>query len=290
MKKALIICLTIFLFASCGSEPQNKYLKYQNIVIFSDMSSRLDNKPPKDIEEIHKIVQFFKNECVKPGKKIADKSSISFSPFSYKIIASIDIDKIKNIGEKQRFINSTGEYKNNGFKHKVEDFEQKIKIAYELTRNNGLDLISILIEKIKNDPIVKKDTYLTDGIDTTYIKYDNHIYVFTDGYLEYLNKNGNTQFYFGKSEINKVRQFCIANNVNIAKALEMNHSICLPVIKINKNKYINLHLLETQERDKNDKLQTYDYPIGQRDNEILEAVWRKWSKESGFKSFEWKKY
>lgn len=290
MKKALIICLTIFLFASCGSEPQNKYLKYQNIVIFSDMSSRLDNKPPKDIEEIHKIVQFFKNECVKPGKKIADKSSISFSPFSYKIIASIDIDKIKNIGEKQRFINSTGEYKNNGFKHKVEDFEQKIKIAYELTRNNGLDLISILIEKIKNDPIVKKDTYLTDGIDTTYIKYDNHIYVFTDGYLEYLNKNGNTQFYFGKSEINKVRQFCIANNVNIAKALEMNHSICLPVIKINKNKYINVHLLETQERDKNDKLQTYDYPIGQRDNEILEAVWRKWSKESGFKSFEWKKY
>lgn len=290
MKKALIICLTIFLFASCGSEPQNKYLKYQNIVIFSDMSSRLDNKPPKDIEEIHKIVQFFKDECVKPGKKIADKSSISFSPFSYKIIASIDIDKIKNIGEKQRFINSTGEYKNNGFKHKVEDFEQKIKIAYELTRNNGLDLISILIEKIKNDPIVKKDTYLTDGIDTTYIKYDNHIYVFTDGYLEYLNKNGNTQFYFGKSEINKVRQFCIANNVNIAKALEMNHSICLPVIKINKNKYINVHLLETQERDKNDKLQTYDYPIGQRDNEILEAVWRKWSKESGFKSFEWKKY
>lgn len=290
MKKALIICLTIFLFASCGSEPQNKYLKYQNIIIFSDMSSRLDNKPPKDIEEIHKIVQFFKNECVKPGKKIADKSSIYFSPFSDKIIATIDIDKIKNLGEKQRFINSTGEYKNKGFKHKVDDFEKKIKIAYRLTRNNGLDLISILIEKIKNDPIVKKDTFLTDGLDTTYVKYDNHIYIFTDGYLEYLNKNGNTQFYFGKSEINKVRQFCKTNNVDIKKALKMNSSICLPVIKINKNHYINLHLLETQERDKNDKLQTYDYPIGQRDNEILEAVWRKWAKESGFKSFEWKKY
>jgi uncharacterized protein YcfL len=290
MKKALIICLTIFLFASCGSESQNKYLKYQNIIIFSDMSSRIDNKPPKDIEEIHKIVQFFKNECVKPGKKIADKSSISFSPFSDKIIATIDIDKIKNLGEKQRFINSTGEYKNNGFKHKIDDFEQKIKIAYALTRNNGLDLISILIEKIKNNPIVKKDTYLTDGIDTTYLKYDNHVYVFTDGYLEYINKNGNTQFYFGKSEINKVRQFCKSNNVDIKKALEMNRSICLPVININKNKYINLHVLETHERDKNDKLQTYDYPMGQRDNEILEAVWRKWAKESGFKSFDWKKY
>jgi hypothetical protein len=219
MKKALIICLTIFLFASCGSESQNKYLKYQNIIIFSDMSSRIDNKPPNDIEEIHKIVQFFKYECVKPGKKIADKSSISFSPFSDKIIATIDIDKIKNLGEKQRFINSTGEYKNNGFTHKIDDFEQKIKIAYALTRNNGLDLISILIEKIKNNPIVKKDTYLTDGIDTTYLKYDNHIYVFTDGYLEYINKNGNTQFYFGKSEINKVRQFCKSNNVDIKKAL-----------------------------------------------------------------------
>jgi hypothetical protein len=290
MKKSLIIYMVILLFASCGSEPQNKYLTYQNLVILSDMSSRIDNKPPKDLDEIHKIVQFFKNECVKPGKKIGDKSSIAFSSFSDKINASIDLGKIKNLGEKQRFINSTGEFHNSGITQKIDDFEQKIKIAYKNTRNNGLDLISILIEKIENEPIVKKETYLTDGVDTTFLNYDNHIYIFTDGYLEYLNKNTNSQFYFGSSEIEKVRQFCKTNNVDIKKALEINSSFCLPVNKSNKNQYINLHVLETHERDKNDNLQTYKYPTGIRDNEILEAVWRKWAIESGFKSFKWKKY
>ena len=153
-----------------------------------------------------------------------------------------------------------------------------------------MDLISILIEKIENEPIVKKDTYLTDGIDTTYLNYDNHIYIFTDGYLEYLNKSTNNQFYFGSSEIDKVRQHCKVNNVDISTALEKYHSLCLTPVKNKKNQFVNLHILETHERDKNDKLQTYKYLIGQRDNEILEAVWRKWATESGFKSFEWKKY
>jgi hypothetical protein len=254
------------------------------------MSSRMDNKPPKDIVAIHKIVQFFKNECVKPGEKIGDKSCISFSTFSDKEVTSIDIQKIKNLGEKQRFINSTGEYKNSGLVQNIEGFEQKVRSAYSNTRNQGLDLISILIEKIENEPIIKKDTIFTSTIDTTFVKYDNNIYIFTDGYLEYLNKNANSQFYFGSSEIDKIRQFCKANNLDIINALETNSSLCLPLNKSNKNKHINLHILETQERDKNNKLQTYKYPKGQRDNEILEAVWRKWAKESGFKSFEWKKY
>jgi len=278
------------ILTSCGSEPQNKHLTYQNIVILSDLSSRIDNKPPKDTEEIHNIVQYFKNECVKPGKKIGDKSSICFSSFSNEVITSIDIAKIKNLGEKQQFVNSTGKFQNNGLNYQIDEFEHKVKNAYSNVRNKGLDLISILIEKIENEPIVKKDTYLTDGVDTTYINYDNHIYIFTDGYLEYQNKSTNNQFYFGSSEIDKIRQYCIANNVDIKIALDKNSSLCLPPSKTSKNKFINLHVLETHERDKNDELQNYKYPQGQRDNEILEAVWRKWAKLSGFKSFEWKKY
>jgi hypothetical protein len=269
---------------------KNKSLTYQNIIILSDLSSRIDNKPPKDTIEIHKIVQYFKNECVKPGAKIGDKSSICFSSFSDRSIATIDIDKVKNLGEKQQFINSTGKYLNSGLNYQIDNFEQKVKNTYANIRNNGLDLISILNEKIENEPIIKKDTYLTDGVDTTYINYDNHIYIFTDGYLEYLNKSTNNQFYFGNSEIDKIRQFCKANNVDITTALKTNHTLRLPPAKNKKNQFVNLHIAETHERDKNDKLQTYKYPTGQRDNEILEAVWKNWATESGFKSFEWKKY
>jgi hypothetical protein len=290
MKNLLILCSVIVLFSSCFPETQNKHLTYQNIVILSDFSSRLTNKPPKDTVEIHEIVQYFKNECVKPGEKIGDKSSICFSSFSDKVIATIDIGKIKNLGEKQQFINSTGKYQGKGLTYQIDEFNKKVKNAYTNIRNNGLDLISILIEKIENEPIVKEETSLTDGVETTYINYENHIYIFTDGYLEYGNKSLNNQFYFGKDEINKVRQYCIANKVNIQTALDTNRSLCLTPIKNKKNKLINLHILETHERDKNVKETRYDNIIGQRDNEILEAVWRKWAAESGFKNFDWKKY
>lgn len=290
MKRLFILFSMVTIFSSCGPEPQKKYLTYQNIIIFTDLSSRIDNKPPKDINEIHNIIQYFKDECVKPGEKIGDKSSISFSSFSDKTVAKIDIETIKELGEKQSFINSTGKYQNCGLLQKIDEFEQKIDSTYKNTRNKGLDLISMLNEKIENEKIVKNDTYLTDGIDTTFIKYDNHIYIFTDGYLEYFNKGINKQFYFGNSEIEKIRTYCKTNNESIVKALEDNPSLCLPPYKGKKNEFVTLHILETHERDKNDKLQTYKYPTGQRDNEILEAVWKRWARESGFKDLIWGKY
>ncbi len=290
MKSVLFCCSILICLVSCVSESQNKHLTYQNIVILSDLSSRIDNKPPKDIEEIQKIIQYFKNECVKPGEKIGDKSSIAFSAFSDKVTAKIDINDIKKLGDKQQFINSTGLYANAGLKRELEIFGEKVKEVYATTRNQGLDLISILIDKLEKEPIVKKDIFVTDGIDTTFIKYDNHIYIFTDGYLEYQGKGTNSQFYFGNSEIEKIRTYCNTNNASISKALEDNPSLCLPPYKGKKNEFVTLHILETHERDKNDKLQTYRNSAGQRDNEILEAVWRKWAAESGFKDITWDKY
>jgi hypothetical protein len=281
-------------------EAQNKSLTYQNIIILSDLSDRIEpiingnipnqQYPSKDLMEIDKILKFFNDECVKPGEKIGDKSCISFSTFSEESIASIDIDKIKNLRAKQQFINSTGKYQNIGLKYEVDIFKKKVKNAYDNVRNKGLDLISVTIDKIENKSIIKKNNVLTNGVDSTFINYDNHIYIFTDGYLEYKGKIWNNQFYFGKLEIEKIRQYCIANKVNIETALKDNISLCLPAVKNDKNQFINLHVLETAERDKNTKLQTYKNPKGLRDNEILEEVWRKWATESEFKSFKWKKY
>jgi hypothetical protein len=294
MKKLFTLSLIAALLSSYMLEAQNKHLTYQNIVILSDMSSRIRNLrfPPKDIEEIHKIVEYFKNECVMPGKKIGDKSSIAFSAFSQQDIISIDIGEMKNLTEKQSFINSTGKYQYCGLKEELVKFEDSIKRLYTEINNPGLDLISILIEKIENEPIVKRDVPLIDGIDTIFIHYENHIYVFTDGYLEYAlsQKQQNSQYYFGAPEIERIRQDCKNNNVAVDEALNKNISLRLPSCKTNKNKFINLHILETHERDKDTQYQTYVHPKGLRDNEILKAVWQKWANESGFKSFEWKKY
>lgn len=126
MKSVLLFCSSILCLVSCVSDSQNKNLTYQNIVILSDLSSRLDNKSPKDIEEIQKIIVYFRDECVKPGQKIGDKSSISFSALSDKHVTQIDINEIKKLGDKQSFVNSTGEFKNNGLNMKLVEFEHKI--------------------------------------------------------------------------------------------------------------------------------------------------------------------
>lgn len=291
MKNLLLVYLISIVFVSCGGpEPQNTYLRYQNIIILSDMSSRIDNKPCKDLKEIHKITQYFKDECVKPGKKIGDKSSISFSTFSGQGFYSIDLSKIKTLGEKQQFINSTGKYQNIGLENEIKAFESNIKNIYSTSRNKGLDLISVLSEKIENGLIIKQNEQKINGVDTAFIEYENHIYIFTDGYLEYLNKDLNDQFYFGKKEIDKIRQLCKMNNTDVVNVLKTKSSFSLPNVKNKKHKYINLHILQTHERDKDDIYQTYKHEKGLRDNEILEMVWTKWASESGFKNLYWGKY
>lgn len=298
--KLLLLTTILILLQSCMPDAQNKHLTYQNIIIISDLSDRIESTingsipnqqyPPKDLIEIDKILKYFKEECVKPGKKIGDKSSISFSTFSVESIAYIDLEKLKNINSKQQFVNSTGKYRNTGLVYEIDNFRQKVQNAYDSISNKGLDLISATIDKLENKTIIKQNTILSNGIDTTFVNYDNHLYVFTDGYLEYKGKKTNNQFYFGNPEIDAIRQYCEKNEIDLKTVLDNNILLCLPPVKKDKNKQINLHILETHERDKNTKSQTYKNDEGLRDNDILKAVWSKWAKESGFKSFEWKKY
>lgn len=290
MKNNILFITVVVLFFSCRPKPKNEKLEYNNIIIVSDLSSRINLLPNKDMSEINSLINYFRNECVKPGIKSNDKSSIYFSALTEQEFFGIDIDSIKDLAPKQMFVNSTGEFTNNGLDFKILKFKENIKHTYETIKNPGLDLISILNEKIHKNSVIKQDiTFKTSGkIDS--INYNNHLYVFTDGYLEYLNPEQNDQFYFGKPQIERVRQFCNSNKIGVEIALKNNSQLSLPPLKGEKNRFINLHIVETHERDKDFVHNKYLNEDGLRDNQILEAVWRKWALESGFKSFEWKKY
>lgn len=292
MNKFLKLFSFIFLLNSCVPEAKNNKLSYKNIIILSDLSSRISNSrfPNKDLKSIHKIFNEFKNE-VKPGDKIGDRSRLYFSTFSNQIPSfEIDIEKFNySLDDKQAFVNSTGKFADNGLNKRLEMYSDSIALIYKNFKNPGLDLISLLIEKIENESLIKHEKVIKIGIDKTVINYENEIYIFTDGYLEYLN-SVNTQFYFGSNQIEKIRKFCKKNNVDVSTALKMDKSLgILPYYKENHN-YVNLHILETHERDKDPIMGTYDNLIGFRDNEILEAVWENWAIKSGFKSFTWEKY
>lgn len=286
--KSIVLAFSIIV-VSCKPKQKVETIEYQNIIILSDLSSRLDNMPNKDFKKIYGLIDYFKNECVAPGKKSGDKSSIYFSALSEPNFYGIDIDSLESLEDKQMFVNSKLKFAGKGLDSKIIQLKENIKNVYS-KRDPGIDLISVLIEKLENNDIVKLDkTYKsTARIDS--IKYINHIYLLTDGYLEYQDFNTNKQFYFGKSEINNLRQYCLSNNVDISRALQNNPKLGIPPIKASKNQFVNIHIWETHERDRDFVKNIYLNPKGLRDNEILEVVWKKWSLESGFKSFEWKKY
>ena len=264
-----------------------KSITYKNIIILSDLSDRLEKKPNKDIEEIKTITdEFYK--FVNPRVKIGDKSCLLFTTFSEKEIKKIDLSSIVKTTDRQHFINSTGACKGKGFKEALMDLHVKIKATYNDTKKRnkgGLDLISLLVDKIENESILKPDQA---GHFPIY--YDHHIYIFTDGYLEYTLKNSNNQFRFGNKEIEKLRKYCTQKNISIQQALKEMPSLGLPAVKRANHKRVSLHIMETHSHDKDDGTLSYKNPIGKRDNEILKAVWSKWAIESGFKAIEWNTY
>lgn len=288
MRFKFLIFFASFILLGEVVKSQQINIPYKNIVILSDLSSRINNKPTKDLDKISEILNDFRNKCVKPGQKIGDRSSILFSAFSSAQSISIDLD-YNDISKKQAFINSKGIFRNNGLDAQIVNFKSDVKKVYANVRNPGLDLISILNEKITNEIKLKTSKLLSKEPRTVGIFF-NHIYIFTDGYLEFQTKNANPQFYFGIPQISRLRNYCVNNNIDVATALNKNRSLGLPKVTNLNNKMIYLHVWETHERDKNISSQTYKYPIGLRDNEILQAVWKKWALESGFKGFEWKKY
>ena len=292
MKKKLGLFFLVLFFASCLPKPKSENLTYQNIIILSDMSNRISNKtfPNKDTSVINEIINYFERDCVKPGIKISDRSKIFFSTFTKNTQTSIDIQNFDySIKDKQSFVNSTGDYKNSGLREMLVKFEDSVKLIYSQERNPGLDLISVLIEKINNENIVKKSDTIKSGNKEIYLNYENTIYLFTDGYLEF-SKNNNKKFYFGEPQIKKIRNYCLLNNTNINDALLADPKLGLPAYKSSLNSLINLRVLETHERDMNVSEIGYKNAPGLRDNEILEAVWKKWANDSGFNNFLWAKY
>jgi hypothetical protein len=291
MKFISIFFLVFLTVKSSAQTKKNSILRYSNLIIISDLSSRIRNQkyPLKDSEEINKIIIRFRDEIVRPGQKLGDLSCISFHTFSEIEPYIIDLSKYPNIGERQQFINSTGNFRNKGLQFQLDNFKKYVNSIYSKHRNEGLDLISFLMEKIENKIDIKSIITKETATQKVISDYENHIFILTDGYLEFKSQI-NLQYYFGEQQILKLRKFCKEKNIDPLKALQINPSLGLPVSRSNKNPNINLHILETHERDKDIKLLTYSNERGLRDNEILEAVWRRWAMQSGFKSFEWKKY
>lgn len=271
------------------AENESETLTYDNIAIYSDLSNRL-SKSPNDTAVINQLVTFFVTDCVKPGVKVNDRSSISFSRVNaYKSqcsVAKVDIGDIKSLEEKQLFVNNKSKSKN--LYDAIANFKSQVTCNYRESDVGGLDILSLIYNNVNSGINVKKPTFIIGENDTTEIKYLNHLFIFTDGYLEYSKEDGNTDFYFSQPQIDKVRAYCRINKVSPEDAIKNNANFRLRPLKSENNKFINLYVMETYDRGLNIEKGTLLNTGDLSDNNILKTVWQNWAQESGYKSFIWK--
>ncbi len=291
MKIKFILLSLIFLIETCGiGDPPPPPVEYDNLMIYSDLSSRMI-KTPNDRLIIDQLLNYFVKDCVKPGLKINDRSSIRFSrvnSFDTKCLQSkIDIGEIKSLEEKQKFVNNTSSNFNN-LSDALSQFKKSINCNYTEKDSGGLDILSLIYNEISNGNNIKKPEFIYGEYDTTVVNFNNRLFIFTDGYLEYSKKDGSEDFYFGQENVEQVRTYCKNNKVTVEDAIKNNELFRLRPLKSDNNKYVQLYILETYDRGINPKRGTVKNSGDLSDNNILRLVWKNWAAESGFKSFTWK--
>jgi hypothetical protein len=224
---------------------------------------------------------------VKPGIKTNDRSAISFSRINYfKSKCSsvkIDIEAFDTTVEKQKYVNSTSEGKT--LDQDIKHFREQVNCIYNGEDVGGLDILSLLYNEISAGTHIKKDGKLSV---CTNLKYHNHLFIFTDGYLEYNKNHSNLDLYFGIEEIDSVRKIAKEQSKPVRDILIKCPTLRLKPLENENNKLINLFVMETDDRGFNAQAGTYNYTGDLSDNNILKTVWELWAIESGFKSFTWK--
>lgn len=292
MIKFLNFVIAAFLVSSCIDKPVETIpdiLTYNNIAIYSDLSNRLD-RSPNDTAVISQLMEYFVTDCVKPGTKINDRSSISFSRVNFFrskcLAAKIDVGETKSLEEKQLFVNNGSSTRN--LSTSLIEFKKRVQCNYKERDTGGLDILSLIYNEVNSGNNVKKPSFIIGDNDTTKINYVNHLFIFTDGYLEYSKKDGDADFYYSQPQIEKVRAYCKAKKVSPEDAIKNNSDFRLRSLKSDNNKFINLYVMETYDRGLNEQKGTLTNTGNLSDNNILRKVWEDWAVESGYKSFVWK--
>ena len=165
MRQLKVISSILSLATLCGCKfdipnEEPDIIEYDNIMIYTDLSSRM-NKNPSDTLVINQIVDFFVKGCVKPGIKVNDRSAISFSRANHQRSncpsAKIDIGQFKNLEEKQQFVND--KLANSGLSRTILDFKNSIRCNYLERDNGGLDLLSLIYQEVNSGNHIKKPEY-----------------------------------------------------------------------------------------------------------------------------------
>lgn len=293
MKISFIIdVLLFFVLFSCDTNDDNFdriTLEYDNILIFSDVSNRILGDQ-NDINQIESILDYFVSNCVKPGIKINDRSSLRFYKIGYSPnnceTKEIDLESFQSLEQKQKYVNN-----NNGSGGLTLDLKlllEGINCTYEKADQVQPDVITMISIDVSNGDNIKHDKAVFDGQDSIFFKYNNRLVVFTDGYLGYSGQEIDGDFQIGPKELDDIRKLCRANDMNVYDLLKICPELRIRPFKHANNALVDLYVLETDDQGFDPITGNFSNPGPLSDNNILKAFWEFWAAESGYKSLTWK--
>ncbi len=294
-KKFLITTILMLSLCSCSinkNEFTTKIL-FDNIIVLSDVTNRIVledyKKPVHDTVIISRLLDFYHDQIVRPGKTINPQHIFQFYNInSLKIsncnsINKIDLSSFKNSTEKSSYINSR--VPGSSLKDDIYKLKNRISCEYQNTDAGG-DILNSLNLILKVNENIKKTDLILDSANDVTKQWRNTIVVFTDGYLEF--KGMKKSHYSTHNKIYQIRTLCQSKKISIENVLESNPNLKLE--KLNNPAFgeSRLFILETFDRSIDRKNGTSNESIS--DESILRILWSTWAKESGFEEFDYFPY
>ena len=263
--------------SKCTTQHKKFVINHSNIIIFRDFSTR---DSPRDTGELKTIfMKHFYEGSVKPKIKINDESCIQYIELpDNEVKFKKDISTIKELKLKQYYI--LNDLSNDLTKSLTEiHYNFSIKNMTN-SKKYGFDLISLMLFNLGHQESLKKDSkpiIAIDG-DTLIKKYKNHIYVLSDGFLEFEKDNGPNEYRLNEERIDLIRTEAEKAKLKPYTFLTQHPEFCLKPTDEFIDYDIDFHLIGIETREKNNG--HYIHKDGYRDYQIIAAVWKKWAEDS----------
>jgi hypothetical protein len=288
-KRILVFIFFISLFVSCKTnneiniEKTDKLILH-NIIIISDVTNRITSwpKPIHDTVIIDNLIDYFNQEIIRPGILTNPRHIIQFynlNPFKQSNcngISKIDLFGMRNSIEKSKYVNSKSI--GNTLNNDLLNLKETIQCQYKTQDKSG-DILNSLNQIFVLDENIMNSQPKYDSILEASQVWENDVFLFTDGYLEFNNMK-NSKFSTPSSKIIEIRKLCLQNKKNPTDILDTYPNLKIEPILNKAFNHIKLHILETYDRGIDKTTGISKEAIS--DEIILKSLWNKWALESGF--------
>lgn len=290
------LSVLIMLLGSCAElEEETIRTTHFNIHIVPDLSNRVDNKLTRsnsshDTIIINDLVDLYLPKIYPYRRAIYQKDMIRLTRINMRNqIKGLNELSLKSFDNNQKeriqYVKDTV----GGLTNDLKRFKKNIAKVYEQRKDKSLNWSGDIFNFMQNSLTelnTERDSVVNKVDDAVYIeKFKNIVFLFTDGYIEYGDfakaTAKNSHYHLGTKLVGEIRAKCLADNLSPSEVLQK-YDIKLEPVKNPLLRYYDFVVLELDDRSLNAAGSALKRPT---DQEIIQALWARWLKESGVKSW-----